>query len=270
MRSAAVRRSLASGRAHRVAVALVLAGLAGAAPSGARAAPEDGGVSQEAVVLLHGLGRSRRSMSDLGAFLAKRGGLYVVNLDYDSTSESPDALVAQLTREIARCCSAAPKLHFVTHSLGGILVRAILARERPENLGRVVMLAPPNQGSEIVDSSETLRWVLGPTGGVLGTGEESLPNRLPPPDYEVGIVAGTASINPVGSAILPDEDDGAVALERTKLEGMTDFIAVPFNHTFIMQEPKVAELVLRFLRYGRFADPLAKGDGAEELGGVGR
>ena len=156
-----------------------------------------------------------------------------------------------------QCCSDAPRLHFVGHSLGGVLTRALLAEQRPENLGRVVMLAPPNQGSEIVDSlanSAAFGWVLGPTASQLGTDRESLPNRLPPPDYELGVIAGVESVNPVGSSMLPGEDDGTVSVERAKLPGMTDFVTVPYSHTFIMRAKEVADLTIHFLRHGRFGD----------------
>ena len=208
----------------------------------------------ERVMLLHGLGRGAGSMSALADHLAEAG-FSVHNFDYASTDHTPEQLVALVGEEIERCCADARRLHFVTHSLGGILVRARLAAERPENLGRVVMLAPPNRGSEIVDvlgETGVFELALGPTATELGTDDGSLPNRLGPPTYEVGIIAGTASINPVGSAILPGDDDGTVSVDRTKLEGATDFILADATHTFIMRDPDVARQVVHFLRDGRF------------------
>jgi len=182
-------------------------------------------------------------------------GFRVHNLEYDSTDLTPAELVAELGRLLQGCCASEQRIHFVTHSLGGILVRAYLADHRVPNLGRVVMLAPPNRGSEIVDAigdSFVFEAALGPTAALLGTGPDSLPNRLPPPDFELGIIAGTSSVNPVGSALIPGESDGTVSVASTKLDGMTDFLEVPHSHTFIMQSDDVAQQVIEFLRNGRF------------------
>jgi len=208
----------------------------------------------ETVILLHGLGRSSGSMKPLAADLEDRG-FRVVNFGYPSTEEPPESLVARLDDEIESCCLASPKLHFVGHSLGGILVRAYLAETRPSNLGRLVMLGPPNKGSELIDEfgdSALFEWAMGPTALLLGTSADSLPNSLPAPTIEVGIIAGTGTVNPIGSVILPDEDDGMVSLERTKLEGMADFLVVPDSHALIMRSREVARQVALFLRTGHF------------------
>jgi hypothetical protein len=117
------------------------------------------------------------------------------------------------------------------------------------------MLAPPNRGSEFVDvlgDTAPFRWALGPTAAQLGTDPESLPNRLPPPDYEVGIIAGTRSINPLGALVVPGESDGTVSVSSTQLEGMADFVELPVSHTFIMYSDVVAAQAIQFLRTGRF------------------
>ena len=208
----------------------------------------------EMVVLLHGLGRSDRSMRPLELRLSKAG--YAVhNVRYPSTKLSPEELEVYLHEELAACCGKAQRLHFVTHSLGGILVRAYLAAHEIRTVGRVVMLAPPNHGSEAVDlfgDSALFKWALGPTAAQLGTDAESLPNRLPKPNFEVGIIAGTRSINPLGSLVVPGESDGTVSVRSTKLEGMSDFITVPASHTFIMRSELVGMQTLEFLRNGRF------------------
>ena len=117
------------------------------------------------------------------------------------------------------------------------------------------MLAPPNQGSELADianGSTLLRTMLGPTVVQLGTGEDSLPNRLPPPWYELGVIAGVDDINPIGSFFVPDPSDGTVAVASTRLDGMRDFVTVRKSHTFIMRSVDVADYVIRFLHTGRF------------------
>jgi pimeloyl-ACP methyl ester carboxylesterase len=218
----------------------------------------------ETVVLLHGLGRTDRSMRLLERRLSDAG-FRVENFGYASLDEEPETLVAQLRARIAACCTGAPRVHVVTHSLGGILLRAALAEQVPEDpardvlngvtVGRVVMLAPPNQGSELVDALrklELFEWMLGPTARRLGTDAESLPNQLPLPTYEVGVIAGNVGISPLGAVLLEGASDGTVSVESTRLPGMTDFLVVPHSHTFIMQSETVAEQVLEFLRHGRF------------------
>ena len=233
-----------------VALLVPLTPLAASADSRVATAP-----TGQAVVLLHGLGRSERAMRPLADDLT-RAGFRICNVGYPSRSEPPEALVAKIAARIEACdLSSATRLHFVGHSLGGILTRAYLGGARPPNLGRVVMLAPPNHGSEyvdLVDGSAFFRWMLGPTGRELGTGASALPQRLPAPSYEIGVIAGTWSINPFARWVLPGEHDGLVSVASTRLEGMTDFLAVAHSHTFIMRANDVSEAIVRFLANGRF------------------
>ena len=228
-------------------LALVVVALASWAP--AQAAPP------EAVVVLHGLGRNDRSMRPLAERLAAAG-YEVHNLRYPSTELGPEALVANLDGQLAACCRQASRLDFVTHSMGGILVRAYLAEHPLPTLGRVVMLAPPNHGSEYVDvlGSSLFALAMGPTAMQLGTGPESLPNRLPPPAYEVGVIAGTRSINPTSPFVVAGTSDGTVSVRSTRLAGMADFVTVPFSHYLMVRSPAVADLVIAFLRHGHFAE----------------
>lgn len=217
----------------------------------------------ETVVMLHGLARGPRSMTILADRLEKAG-YRVVLIGYPSTEQEPDALVAHVRAEIERCCAGASPLHFVTYSLGGLLVRAVLADSPPVGLGRVVMLGPPNRGSELVDEfgDWSLFRFLGPTAAQLGTDEESFPRRLGAADFEVGIIAGTRA-NPVGNAVIPGDSDGTVGVARARLEGMNDFITVEHSHTFLMRSERVAAETAHFLRNGRFSDAAARPDEAE-------
>lgn len=223
-------------------------------PGGSTIAAES---DPETVVLLHGLGRTHRAMAPLERRLRAEG-FEVHNLRYASTGGEPGELVRAVRSSWESCCSDARVVHFVGHSLGGILVRAMLAEDRPENLGRVVQLASPNQGSEWVDllgRTPFLAWSLGPTATELGTGMGNFPSTLPAPDYELGVIAGTRSVNPLGSLLLPDPNDGTVTVESTRLAGMADFLIVPHSHTFIMRSGEVAAQVAHFLRDGEFSAP---------------
>ena len=217
--------------------------------------PAHARATADQVVLVHGLARSSRSMEPLADFLRAHR-LVVHNVDYPSREKGPDELVAYLAEAVRECCPPGTgRLHFVTHSLGGILVRQLLAQEELPHLGRVVMLAPPNQGSEVID--EWGSWplfgaVLGPTATELGTAPDSFPNRIGAPRFELGVIAARKSANPIGSLLIPGADDGAVSVERARLEGARDFIVVDATHTFIMRDHTVAEQVLHFLREGRF------------------
>ena len=165
-------------------------------------------------------------------------------------------LLAFVGKAVAEC--GEDRVNFVTHSMGGILVRGWLAKDRPANLGRVVMLGPPNQGSEVVDRLGTLpifRMINGPAGGELGTGTDSTPNRLGAANFCVGIIAGDRSINWINSMMIPGSDDGKVSIERTKLEGMTDHIAIHATHPFLMRNKTSIRQTIHFLRHGKFDRP---------------
>ena len=209
------------------------------------------------VILLHGMGRSHRSMAAMARHLAHTG-YRVVNLDYPSTRASIETLSEGIIFEtVNRCRRQHPSvpIHFVTHSLGGILVRQYLQAHRLPPGSRVVMLSPPNQGSEVADLMKEFffyRWMMGPAGPQLGTGAESVPNRLGPVDVPVGVIAGDRTLEPWFSTRLPGADDGKVSVARSRLAEMADFLVVHNSHGFIMNDPQVIAQTLYFLQHGRF------------------
>ena len=215
--------------------------------------------SDECVVLLHGLGRTSLSMKKLENNLEKSG--YIVwNQGYPSREKTIEELASVVGEGIEECRKEkARKVHFVTHSLGGILVRQYFQDHAVPEARRVVMLGPPNHGSEITDRYKDAWWyqeATGPAGQQLGTRPDSLPNRLKPIPLEIGIIAGTSG-GDLFSSEFKDANDGKVSVESTKLAEMKDFLAVDTGHTFIMNSDEVIVQVMHFLKRGRFDRPKA-------------
>ena len=215
----------------------------------------------ETVILLHGLCRTPRSMTKMERALTGAG-YQVQNVRYPSRTASISQLADEVIgKSVAECEQhGATKINFVTHSLGGILVRSYLARHSIPPLGRVVMLAPPNQGSEVVDKlgrTFLFKWINGPAGLELDTGTNSTPNKLGPANFPLGVIAGDRSINWINSLLIPGRDDGKVSIERTKLAGMSDHIVMHTAHPFIMCNREAIRQTIQFLRTGSFDHPAA-------------
>ena len=213
-------------------------------------------MAADCVILLHGLGRSSLSMKPL-QFALERDGYTVWNRGYPSTRRSVEDLAPVIDDAVAFCRErGAARIHFVTHSMGGILVRAYFQGRQLPEAGRVVMLAPPNRGSEIVDVYRErwwFRWATGPAGQQLGTGAESLPNRLKPLPMEVGVIAGARTSDPWFGKLFESRNDGKVSVDSAALPEMKEMAVVDSGHTFIMNSPAVIAQVRNFLRNGRFA-----------------
>ena len=212
--------------------------------------------NKECVILLHGLARSSNSFSTMESSLIEAG-YHVVNVDYPSRKQTIEMLVkSYVVNAVEECRSMQPKkIHFVTHSMGGILVRHYLANYLLDSLGHVVMLSPPNQGSEVVDTLGDVPGFYafnGPAGQQLGTSAESLPNRLGPVDYSVGVITGNKSINLILSMFIPGDDDGKVSVERAKVAGMSDYLVVPHTHPMIMKSVEVVNQTMSYLQNGQF------------------
>lgn len=213
----------------------------------------------DTVVLIHGLGRTPRSMWVIAAWLKKKG-FRVLRLGYPSRRVSiveavEDYIQPQLD-ELAAQLESGAQVHFVTHSLGGIVFRA-WAAQRPADfpLGRAVLLAPPNRGSEIIDDVRQLPWVrwwLGPVAAELGTDAESTPNRLGPLPPNTGVIMGNRSPITMFQHLLGEESDGLVTVESAKGDGAADFTLMSTDHALILAQPNVLRAMHRFLVHGRF------------------
>ncbi len=213
------------------------------------------------VVLLHGLGRSARAMRKLEKSFSKEG-YPVCNIGYPSRDYDLLTLTEQFVLPSVQACQqkhSASQIHFVTHSMGGIVVRMLEQRAPKLPYGKVVMLAPPNHGSEVVDA--LLQWrVLSrlkiPAGRQLGTANEtSVPKQLGATSLYVGVIAATKTINPLFSKHLPGKDDGSVTVLSTHLEGMKGFCQLPTNHTYIIRNKLAIAQVLAFIELGEFTFP---------------
>lgn len=212
--------------------------------------------AKASVVLLHGLGRTGLSMQ-LPALALRRAGYRTLTPYYGLRRSMPE-IVDHLAPRIARFAAGHDgPLHFVTHSLGGLVARALITADRPATLGRVVMLAPPNAGSALADLVTALgleNAILGKVGGHLRTRRSADTERLlGPVDYDLGIIAGNRSYDPgIAARVLDGPHDGKVTVAATRIDGMRDHIVLPVQHTFMLNDARVIAQMLAYLATGAF------------------
>ncbi|MBR0987565.1 alpha/beta fold hydrolase [Bradyrhizobium liaoningense] len=216
-------------------------------------APRSGDARCPGVVLLHGIARTSASLTKLERAL-RAAGFATLNIDYPSRKKPIVALADDLHPAISRFAERDAPLHFVAHSMGGLVARAYVAKHRPARLGSVVMLGTPNGGSEVADllsGSRLYRALYGPAGLELTT--ELRPDALPSLDYPVGVIAGSRFIDPVaGLFVLPTPNDGRVSVQSALLAGMADHIVVKTSHTGLPRHAAAIAQTIAFLREGRF------------------
>ncbi len=229
-----------------------------AEPAVLQAGAAEGDNSAECVILLHGLGRNAGSMSKIEVHL-NQAAYAVWNQSYPSTSEQVKPLANKTIEQALTYCreQKASSIHFVTHSLGGILVRAYLQDHQVSELGKIVMISPPNKGSEIVDmlgDFKLFQFIMGPAAIQLGTDANNITADMKPISGQIGIITGNSTSDPWFSPFIPGEDDGKVSVQSAQLDEMADFIIVDNGHTFIMRADIVLKQILHFLQMGKFAE----------------
>ena len=210
---------------------------------------------KQLVVLMHGIAQPRIIMSGLAEFM-EDSGYAVLNLSYPSTDKTIDRLTGEIHKKLVHhdAFNAFDQIHFVTHSMGGLVARAYIERHRPPNLGRVVMMGPPNKGSEVADLLKDIwfyKAFFGPAGQELTT-ESRAPYGDHPVDFELGVIAGTSAVMSMFGPASVGPNDGLVTVESTKLPGMADHMTVPAAHVFIMNNPAARRGILSFLKDGHF------------------
>ncbi|MDA9409871.1 alpha/beta fold hydrolase [Bradyrhizobium sp. CCBAU 45384] len=218
-------------------------------------APQSGDARCPGVILLHGIARTSASLKKLERAL-QASGFTTLKIDYSSRSKPISAIVDDIHPAIVHFAERDAPLHFVAHSMGGLVARAYIARHRPARLGRVVMLGTPNRGSEVADLLQGFppyRAFYGPAGLELTTTPAAVPNAFPAIDYPVGVIAGNRFIDPVaGLFVLPKPNDGRVSVQSTMLSGMADHVVVKASHTGLLRHPVAIEQTIAFLQDSRF------------------
>lgn len=214
--------------------------------------PDEG----EVVILCHGIGRSSKSFSGMASAL-KAEGYTVVRFEYPST-RLPLEQSCRYLESVIQSLTRATSIHFVVHSMGGLLVR-MLVREFPDTarLGNLVMLGTPNQGAEMADmlkSNYVFRLVYGPAGQQLATDPAGIIAKLPTPTFPFGIIAGGRGDGEGFNPLLKGDDDGTVTVDSCKLEGAADFRVVNRIHSFLMNDPEVIRATISFLKSSRFSE----------------
>ncbi len=223
-------------------------------------APEISTTPRTLTVLIHGLAETPMIMAPLDLAL-RTDGHEVENLSYPSTFEPPQILADEFLRPALERVSGFDRVNIVTHSLGGVLLHYVLQKWRPENLGRVVMTAPGLFGSEALEvyrHNFLFRMIYGPSAYQSGTGIDGFTRFLPKvADYDLGIIAGCVSSDPIANLFIPWPHDGKISVPRTRLEGMADHIVLPLPHDFLSNHPLAIFQIRQFLQNGRFAHALS-------------
>lgn len=199
------------------------------------------------VIMIHGLGASSAYFRPLEKAL-KAEGYSTIRVGYPSTRYSIEKLSDQIFPLILKkTADKNKKIHFVTHSLGGLLLRYYLHDNTIENLGIVIMLAPPNRGSEIIDfykENSIVSSLIGPAAMQMGTEKTDLPHLLGDAYFSPIIIAGTKSYSEYFSSILPGDDDGKISVFNCSINGMKELITLPYTHEQIVRRKETINIIV--------------------------
>ncbi len=221
------------------------------------------------VLVLHGLFRSRHSMSPMVEALQEESDWTVINVSYASTRDGLEGHAQALAKVMENLDPEVTRIHFVAHSMGNLIIRRYLhdvdvgrgGRSADPRLGRIVMLAPPNQGAR---TAEAFRHVLGlekmvgKSTAQLARDWDDLSETLATPAGEFGILAGGKNDDQGINRWLDGDDDFVVTVDETRLAGAIDFMILPVYHRQIIKDPLAHQCTIRFLKYGYFVSPEAQ------------
>ena len=214
--------------------------------------------SDRLCLMVHGHIRAKESFNTMAAAMREDGyDAYAIN--YPSARATVDDLLEQMRTLMADFWHAYSHIDIVTHSMGGLLMRAAITDKEWDSIGRFVMLGPPNQGAFMADqlsghslSRGLYRLIYGPSGQALITGPDGLAAKAGIPGCEFGIIAGGRGAERGYSPLIPGDNDGVVEVTSTKLDGMTDHLVLPVLHTTMMADDEVIRQTKYFLAHGRF------------------
>ena len=206
-----------------------------------------------AVIYLHGIGRSSRSLAPILKAMPGHGYVHIP-MEYPSTRVTLEQSAGYL-HSVIKSLTAVSKISFVVHSMGGLVVRRYLKDHHDQRLHRMVMLGTPNNGAELADMLRQnffFRKIYGPAGQELISDPTGTIRSLPTPPFEFGIIAGGRGDDRGFNRLLPGDDDGTVTVASARLAGASDYLRIPKIHTFLMSDATAIAAVQHFLEHGRF------------------
>lgn len=208
----------------------------------------------QGVVLLHGILKSSKCMKSFEkAFLECN--YKVLNIDYPSTKLDILSIVDFIKPQIIEFSNSVDRLHFVGHSLGGLIIRTLLNQYNFTNLGRVVLIGTPNKGTKLADFFKNFwlyKKLFGPAGQQLTTNQKDIKTSLGNIKYEMGIIAGLFKYNFFTNLIIKSPSDGLVSIESTKTDGTKQHIIIPSEHLKLTKNKRVIEHTIKFIETGSF------------------
>lgn len=204
---------------------------------------------KEKVVLVHGYGRSPAAMKAIAEYL-EDAGYQVYRLGYSSMTRDIEGVKREVFRKADKfIANTDDRVHFVGHSLGGLLVRSYLDQRNLSQLGNVVIMGSPNKGTPLVEHLKD-KWYFslgGPVATSLSSKGSKFLQSLKAPYYRLGVIAGV--VDRAGDeGIIPGQDDGIVPLESALVAGARDTIVLNVSHYMMRSDKRVLQQMLHFIK----------------------